>query len=320
MEVSVVIPNYNGMKYIEACLDSLYSGSMVPEIIIVDNASTDGSAELIEQKYPRCRLIRFKENTGFCGAVNEGIRLADTEYILLLNNDTEVDKDFVKNLYEAIKANKQAFSVASKMLSLHQPNIIDDAGDLYCALGWAYALGKGKNKAIYDKPAEIFAACAGAAIYRKEVFEIIGCFDENHFAYLEDIDIAYRARLRGYHNYYTPDAIVYHAGSAVSGSRYNDFKVRLAARNSIYLIYKNMPLLQIILNLPLLLAGIFIKWLFFIKKGMGKTYIQGIKEGLQLSLSAKGKAKKVKFHPGYMGSYIKIQLELWINTIRRITG
>ncbi len=320
MEVTVVIPNYNGSKYIEPCLDSLYKGSMIPEVIIIDNASTDGSAELIAQKYPQCQLIRFQENTGFCVAVNEGIRRAETEYVLLLNNDTETDKDFVKNLYQSIKSRPDAFSVSSKMLSLYQPGLIDDAGDLYCALGWAYALGKGKTKTNYNKPAEIFAACAGAAIYRKAVFDHIGSFDENHFAYLEDIDIGYRARIHGYRNYYEPTAIVYHAGSAVSGSRHNHFKVSLTARNSIYLICKNMPLLQIILNLPFLLIGILIKFLFFTKKGMGKTYAKGIIEGIKLSCATKGRTQKVRFRSKHLGNYVKIQLDLWLNTIRRIAG
>lgn len=320
MKATVVIPNYNGIKYIEACIDSLYRGSMIPEIIIIDNASTDGSAELIADQYPQCQFIPFQENTGFCVAVNEGIRRANTEYVILLNNDTEVDKHFVENLYNAINQKPDAFSISSKMLSLHQPELIDDAGDLYSALGWAYALGKGKNKATYNKPTKIFAACAGAAIYRKSVFDQIGYFDENHFAYLEDIDIAYRARIHGYHNYYEPTAIVYHAGSAVSGSRHNDFKVSLSSRNSIYLIYKNMPLPQIIINLPFLLIGTLIKFLFFTKKGMGKTYIKGIVEGIKLSSSPQGRARKVKFTFNHLGNYIKIQLELWLNTIRRIVG
>lgn len=97
----------------------------------------------------------------------------------------------------------------------------------------------------------------------------IGYFDENHFAYLEDIDIGYRARIFGYQNGYCPDAIVYHAGSGASGSRYNAFKVDLSSRNSIYLIYKNMPLLQLILNLPFLLLGFLVKTLFFIKRDLG---------------------------------------------------
>ena len=320
MDVTVVIPNYNGMKYIDACLKSLYEGTLVPKVIVVDNGSADGSAEFVEKKYPACRLIRFKENKGFCMAVNEGIRAADTEYVILLNNDTEVDKDFARNLRNAITGRKKAFSVGAKMLSLQKMDIIDDAGDLYCALGWAFALGKGRSKENYNKPAEIFAACAGAAIYKKSVFDVIGYFDDNHFAYLEDIDIGYRAKISGFHNYYAPDALVYHAGSAVSGSRYNEFKVKLASRNSIYLIYKNMPFLQILLNLVFLFSGIAVKALFFMKKGMGKVYLNGIAEGCRLSLSEKGRKEKVPFRPECLGNYIRIQIELWWNMLRRVCG
>ena len=94
-DVTVVIPNYNGINYVDACLGSLYEGSLVPEVIIVDNGSSDGSADLAEKKYPMCKVVRFRENKGFCQAVNEGIRRADTEYVILLNNDTTVDKEFV---------------------------------------------------------------------------------------------------------------------------------------------------------------------------------------------------------------------------------
>lgn len=317
-DITVVIPNYNGIKYVDACLKSLYEGSLVPEVILVDNGSSDGSAGLAEEKYPLCHVVRFKENKGFCRAVNTGIQKADTEYVILLNNDTTVDKDFVFHLYQAIRKRKNAFSVSAKMLSMREPEVIDDAGDLYCALGWAYARGKGKGKKCFSEPAEIFAACGGAAIYRKSVFDIIGYFDENHFAYLEDIDIGYRAKISGFHNYFEPRALVYHAGSAVSGSRYNEFKVRLASRNSIYLIYKNMPALQLVLNLVFLIAGILIKMLFFIKKGLGKVYLKGIGEGIAWCFSEEGRKRKVRFRSECLGNYVRIQLELWINIWRRI--
>lgn len=323
-DITVVIPNYQGVRYLEACLKSLYNGSLIPEIIVIDNGSTDGSAQLAvklaAQKAPAFRLVRFSENKGFCAAVNAGIRLAKTEYVMLLNNDTEVDEDCVKNLYRAIVKRKRAFSISAKMLSMRQPEIIDDAGDLYCSLGWAFAPGKGKPRRAYQKEARIFAACGGAAVYRKSVFETIGYFDENHFAYLEDIDVGYRARLSGYENYYAPDALVYHAGSAVSGSRYNEFKVRLTSRNSIYLIYKNMPFAQILLNLPHLAAGFGIKALFFAGKGMGRAYMEGLAEGIRLSFSKEGKKQKVPFRSECLGHYIRVQAELWWNTVRRITG
>ena len=153
-----------------------------------------------------------------------------------------------------------------------------------------------------------------AAIYRKKIMEKIGYFDEEHFAYLEDTDIGYRARIYGYENWYAPDAVVYHVGSGTSGSRYNHFKTRYSSRNNIYLIYKNMPLLQIILNLPFLAAGFLIKFLFFALKGMGKEYLAGIKNGFSISMNH----RKVPFSVKHLPNYCKIQLELWENMFRRI--
>jgi hypothetical protein len=166
---------------------------------------------------------------------------------------------------------------------------------------------------MYEKEEPIFAACAGAAIYRKSVFAKIGMFDEEHFAYLEDTDIGYRARIYGYENWYAPKAKVYHVGSGTSGSRYNQFKTRYSSRNNIYLVYKNMPWPQILLNLPLLAAGFLIKFLFFSLKGMGREYAAGIKNGFQISR----REKKVPFSCKHMPQYLKIQAELWRNLVRR---
>lgn len=315
---TVVIPNYNGMKYIDGCLQSLYRGTRIPEIIVVDNGSEDGSRELVSQKYEKVRLIEFDRNTGFSNAVNAGIKAASTEYVLLLNNDTEADGKMVENLEKALSKEPRAFSAGARMLRMDAPELLDGAGDLYCALGWAFARGKDRPSQNYDKPCRIFSACAGAAIYRKKVFDNIGYFDENHFAYLEDTDIGYRADIYGYYNIYTPEARVYHAGSAVSGSRHNDFKVRLSAQNSVYLIYKNMPFLQILLNMPFLLAGFMVKALFFIRKGMGAAYLKGIMEGLKLSAGPGGRCHKVRFSFSHMRNYMWVQGQLWINMVRRL--
>lgn len=136
------------------------------------------------------------------------------------------------------------------MLSMKEPELVDTAGDLYSAFGWAYAIGKGRPSSNYTAPKRVFSNCAGAALYRKAHLEQIGGFDELHFAYLEDVDIGYRAQIFGLKNVTEPAAVVYHAGSGSTGSRYNAFKVTHSSRNNIYLIYKNMPLLQLILNLP----------------------------------------------------------------------
>ena len=265
-KVSVVIPNYNGKAFLEGCLKSLENQSISEfETILVDDGSSDGSADYVREHFPKVRIIELSENGGFCRAVNRGIQASETPYVLLLNNDVEADRDFVREMLAGIRKNRRCFSCSAQLRNLHRPELIDDAGDYYCALGWAFALGKDRPLAAYQKPRRIFASCGGAAIYRKALFEKIGYFDEKHFAYLEDIDLGYRARIYGYENWYLPKAVVYHAGSGTTGSRYNEFKVRHSSRNNVYMIYKNMPFLQILLNLPFLLAGFFAKQVFFMK-------------------------------------------------------
>ena len=322
---TIVIPNYNGLQFIEACLDSIYGGTTTDvEVIVVDNASTDGSLAVVEEKFPQVRVIRNSTNTGFSVAVNQGILASRTPYVILLNNDTRVDKLFVRELERVMDEDKghQIFSASARLISLYDKEKTDDAGDFYCALGWAFARGKGKNPALYDKNCELFAACAGAAIYRRALLlpEKVGLFDKEHFAYLEDIDIGYRAKIHGYRKYFAANAIVYHAGSATSGSRYNAFKTKLAARNSVYLIYKNMPLPQIIINLPFLAAGFLVKTLFFIKKGLGAQYLTGLADGVRLSVSPAGKANKQKPDKKNWGNYVRIQLALWANVLRLLKG
>lgn len=313
-QVSVIIPNFNGVAYLDGVLGSLEKQTIKNyEVILVDNGSSDGSCAFVMANYPWVHLIELPENLGFCGAVNHGIRASRAPYVLLLNNDTEVEPDFLEEMCAALRRHKKAFSCAAKMVQYHDRNKLDDAGNYYCALGWSYARGKGKDIHTYETEEQIFAACAGAAIYRKKVFEKIGLFDEEHFAYLEDTDVGYRARIYGYENWYAPKAVVYHVGSGTSGSRYNQFKTRYSSRNNVYLIYKNMPLLQILLNLPFLIAGFGVKFLFFALKGMGKEYAAGIKNGFQISK----KGHKVPFSGKRLHNYFRIQWELWVNVIRR---
>lgn len=318
---TVVIPNYNGIKYIQACLESLYGGTAKElAVIVVDNASTDGSMELVRDRFPQVRLIVNDQNTGFSHAVNQGIRESTTPYVILLNNDTQAGLSFVHELEKVMDGDrdKKIFSASAKLVSLYDKEKIDDAGDYYCALGWAYARGKGKKTDRYTRDCDIFAACAGAAIYRRELLEEnqVGLFDEEHFAYFEDIDLGYRAKIYGYRNRFAANSIVYHAGSATSGSRYNAFKTALASRNSIYIIYKNMPALQIVLNLPFLIMGFLIKTLFFVRKGMGRDYMSGLLRGVRLSMGPAGKRHRQKFDKGRFGNYVSIQLELWRNLVR----
>lgn len=308
---TIIIPNYNGIKFIEKCLLSLHGEDA--HILVVDNGSVDGSRELVQEKFPEVECIALSENRGFCGAVNLGIQNSKTTYVILLNNDTEIEPGFVKALERAMDADERIFSASAQMRNLYHPERIDDAGDEYCALGWAFARGKDRPVEGYQRSCGIFAACGGASIFRRELLERTGLLDENHFAYLEDIDLGYRAQIYGYRNVYAPEAVVYHAGSGSTGSRYNKFKVDLSSRNSIYLIYKNMPFLQILLNLPFLLAGFLVKTLFFARKGLGGAYVRGLGRGFALCASREGRAHRVHFHMRNLPHYLRIQLVLWKN-------
>lgn len=149
-------------------------------------------------------------------------------------------------------------------------------------------------------------------MYKKSVLDEIGLFDSNFFAYMEDVDLALRSQINGYKNYSCPDAVVYHIGSATSGSRYNEFKVKLAARNNVWTVYKNIPIPLKILNFIFLFLGFLIKYIFFLKKGFGSTYLSGIKEGL----SKRSEIEKVKFQSKNTKNYFKLEYKLIINTIK----
>ena len=212
--------------------------------------------------------------------------------------------------------NPKIFSAQAKMLQLKNPELIDDAGDYYCALGWAFSPSKDKKSTSSDKRICITSACAGAAMYRRELFDEIGYFDEEHFCYLEDVDLGYRARLYGYLNVMEPQAIVYHVGSGSSGSRHNAFKVELTSANNLYFLYKNFAILKIIINLPLIVIGVIIKHVFYMKKGLGGAHIRGLYKGFNKII--KNSEKRVTFGRKQIMMSGLLQLELWANCLRRL--
>ena len=315
MKVSVVTPNYNGEKFLKTFFDSLNEDSeLIGELIIIDNGSTDKSKEYIENysfRFP-VNLIENSKNVGFAPAVNQGINQAKYDYIFSINNDTEVKKGSIKALADLISSSEDIFSVQAKMLQFNNKELIDDAGDEYNLLAWTKKTGENHKSSEYCEVKEIFSSCAGAAMYRKSILNEIGMFDDNFFAYMEDVDLAIRSKINGYVNLLCPQAIVYHVGSATSGSRYNEFKVRLAARNNVWVVYKNLPIPLKIINFIFLFIGFLIKYIFFLKKGFGSTYLAGIKEGL----NTRGKIGTVKFSSRNTKNYFKIEYRLIINTFK----
>jgi GT2 family glycosyltransferase len=294
-QVTIIIPNYNGAHFLKTCMEALQDQTCQDfETLVIDNASSDDSVELLKRDYPWAKVAVMEQNLGFSGGVNVGIRMADTPYVLLLNNDTQAAPEFVAELLKAIKKSPRIFSVSSRMVQFHNRALMDDAGDLYTLMGWAAQRGVGQEVERYEHSAAIFTACAGAALYRRKVFEKIGYFDELHFAYLEDLDVGYRARIYGYTNVYAPKAVVYHVGSGTSGSKYNSFKVKLAARNSVYVNYKNMTNWQLLINGPALAAGHLVKIAFFRKRGFGEDYVEGLKEGIRTRKKCKRVGQEAK--------------------------
>ncbi len=319
----VIIPHYNKLSLLKECLKYLDGQNYVNfEVAIVDNGSTDGSAEYIydlsknDKKY---HAILFNENMGFAYAVNKGIKYAienSFDYSILLNNDAYVKSDFVENLTDSILSHRDAFAVSSLMLNFKKPNIVDSFGDYYTILGWAYQgrVGTDINEIIEDEMA--FSACGGASIYRNTVFEKIGLFDEKFFAYLEDIDVSYRAKLHGYNVYTCKDAVCYHLGSATSGSKYNKFKVKMSARNNIYLIYKNMPIYQLLINLIPICIGTAIKFIFFLFRGFGFDYLSGTISGIKNC----SMVDRTNFRRINIANVINIEVQLIKNTFKYISN
>ncbi|MBE6508490.1 MAG: glycosyltransferase family 2 protein [Methanobrevibacter sp.] len=315
MKVSVVTPNYNGKRFLKTFLESLNDDrEYIGEVIIVDNGSSDGSIEYLRKSsfnFPLV-LIENTENLGFSPAVNQGIKKARNDLIFSINNDTEIKKGSIKALADLITSDDNIFSVQAKMLQYDNKELIDDAGDEYNLLAWTKKTGENHHSEEYVEVMDIFSSCAGAAMYKKTVLDEIGLFDDNFFAYMEDVDLAIRSRINGYRNLLCPEAVVYHIGSATSGSRYNEFKVRLAARNNVWVVYKNLPIPLKIVNFIFLFLGFLIKYLFFVKKGFGSTYLDGIREGL----SGRSRINKVEFKSKNTINYFKIEYRLIINTLK----
>lgn len=243
--VTVVIPNWNGRHLLPTCLAALDQQSFPGfEIIVVDNGSTDGSVEWLGKSFPSVRVLINQENLGFATAVNRGIRASDSQYMAILNSDTHVDHNWLTALVEAAEADRRIGMCASKMLFSDRPEVINSTGICVDLAGIAWDCRGGEADDDSDQaPRDVFGPCGGAALYRREMLEEIGLFDEDFFAYLEDVDLAWRARRAGWRALYVPSARVlhHHSATGVEGSPFKSFHL---GRNKIWLLVKNYPFRQ----------------------------------------------------------------------------
>lgn len=239
--ISIIIPHYNGKQHLQTCFDSLRRQSYTKfEVILVDNNSTDGSQDYVREWYPEVRLVALDANLGFTGACNAGYEASEGDLIILLNNDTEADEQWLSALVATFTRIPEAASVASKMLLFEERSRLHTAGDFYRVDGIPGNRGVWQeDQGQYDQECFVFSACGGAAAYRKDVIDEIGFLDDDFFFSCEDIDLAWRIHLSGYRVAYTPAAVVYHKLKASAGagptSSYFD------GRNFLYVIWKNYP-------------------------------------------------------------------------------
>lgn len=238
--VSIAIPTWNGKHHLELCLPSLRKQTFTDfETIVIDNGSTDGTVEWLKAEYPEVHLIALPKNIGVTAAFNIGVREMRGDFLVLLNNDTEAEPNWLEELVRVAEKYPTAGSVASKMKVWDDRTLIHTAGDFYTVSGRPGNRGVWqKDDGRFDQEEWVFGACGGAALYRKELFATIGEFDERLESYLEDIDLAWRAQLAGYGAVFAPKAIVYHKISATGGGAFASF---YNGRNWIYVLVKNMP-------------------------------------------------------------------------------
>lgn len=279
----IIIPNWNGEKMLADCLSSLEKQSCQDFVVtVVDNGSTDGSLLLLEKDFPEVKVVRFDHNTGFCVAINSGIKQSQSPWVLLLNNDMEVAPDCLEKLASALEKYPDYDFFSLKMMSFHQRNYIDGAGDEVLRGGVGYRLGTmEENSPQYQHDRDCFGACAGAALYSRDFFKKVGLFDEEFFAYLEDVDLNFRANRLGLRCRFVASAVVYHIGSATSGSKINDFTVRLSTRNNVYVLAKNYSLGLCLRFFPSIFVYQLMWLAFCCKHKMLGPYFKGVWQGLR---------------------------------------
>lgn len=237
---SVIIPNWNGLRYLRPCLDSLARQSYrSAEVIVVDNASQDDSVPVMEREYPWVRIVLLASNRGYAGGCNAGMAAARGEILVLLNNDTEVEPDWLAALVAALDAHPDAGLAASRIMLYDRRDTLHSAGDLYRTDGTADSRGVWQPYGPpYDEPAYVFGACGGAMAVRRQVIEEVGPFDESFFMYCEDIDLNWRAQRAGWRCIYAPEAVVYHHLSATGGGPLASYYV---GRNTLWVLARHYP-------------------------------------------------------------------------------
>jgi GT2 family glycosyltransferase len=241
--VAAVVLNYDGRALLDVIMPSLERQTLDDlKVLVVDNGSRDGSADYVRERWPSAELLVLPDNVGVAAALNRGLHATrGFEYVALLNNDLELEPDYLELLVQTLERHPEAGSATGKMLNFHDRERFDGAGDVFMWSSAATHRGYGeRDEGQYDRAEPVFSPCAGAAVYRQTAFERVGGFEEDFFAYLEDVDWGLRAQLAGLTARYEPRAVAFHMGGATTQSDRRRYDT-LQRRNQIWLVVKDYP-------------------------------------------------------------------------------
>jgi GT2 family glycosyltransferase len=295
--VSIVIPNWNGKHWLQKCLPTIAEQTFGDyEVIVVDNGSTDGSVEWVAAEFPCHKIISNAGNVGFGRSTNQGIALSANPYIVALNNDTQLAPDWLAHIMRVAQQDPQVGMWASKMVFADRPEVINSAGICLdkCAIAWDRRGGE-RDQPAEQGPQDVFGPCGGAALYTRKLLDDVGLFDEDFFAYLDDVDLAWRARLAGWRCLYVPDALVYHHHSSTL-KRSPSRKWRLLGRNKIAMILKDYPAPQLYQYAGLILAYDLVMASFGLFARGDASHLRGRLEGWAEWRLWWGKRKPIQQH------------------------
>ncbi|NCT55867.1 glycosyltransferase family 2 protein [bacterium] len=273
--ISVIIVNYNGLKWLKGCLDSLKVQTYKDfEIIFVDNASTDGSVAYVKKNYPKVKVLVNKENYGFAKGNNIGYKASSGEYIVLLNNDTYVEKDYLKNFIKVFKEYPKCGIAQSKIVLMDDPSKLDSAGSFWTGTAFLYHEGyqQGAEVQKYNNPYKVFSVKGASMLIKKEVIEKVGLFDEDFWCYYEETDFCHRAWMNGYESWYYPTALCYHKGGSTSSQFNNEVIQYHNIKNKLSSFYKNFSTWNFLKYFLLLnFYSLLISFYFLLK--LNKSYL-----------------------------------------------
>ncbi|MHB8234880.1 MAG: glycosyltransferase family 2 protein [Solirubrobacteraceae bacterium] len=255
--LTVAILSYDGRHLLEVILPSLARQRYRDfEVVVVDNGSRDDTAQWLADSWPQVQVISLSQNVGVTAALNVCARAGDGELLALFNNDIELDADCLGELVAALDSHPQCGWAAGKLRDFQRRELLDGAGDVFTWAATGGRRGHGElDRGQYDAPGEVFGACGGAALYRRSVLQLVGDFDEDFFAFYEDVDWNLRAQLAGFSCRYVPSALAFHMGSATIGRGLSDFTRYHLWRNRLWIVAKDLPLGAIARHLPHLLLG-----------------------------------------------------------------